>query len=649
MKKTFYITTPIYYPSSKFHIGSAYTTCLCDSVTRYKKLKGYDTRFLTGTDEHGQKIEEAAKANGKTPQDHVDHIAGLAKDLWRQLDIRNDDFIRTTEKRHEEVVENIFERLLANDDIYLGEYTGNYCVSCESYFTPTQLVDGDKCPDCGSTTKLLKEETYFLRLSKYADKLLDFIDKNPEFIVPETRKNEVVSFVKSGLQDLSVSRTAFSWGVKVKSNPKHVVYVWIDALSNYITALGYDSANDKLYQKYWVNGDEIIHVVGKDILRFHAIYWPIMLFALGVPIKFRLFAHGWYLMKDGKMSKSKGNVIYPENLVEKYGLDAFRYYIVRELPYGNDGVFTPEDYIRRVNTDLANDYGNLVSRTISMVHKYFEGHVEKKAHNHEYRAFEEDLRSVALDTVNKYQDLMDEFKLSDSLRELSVLVKRTNKLIDDTFPWELAKNPALKDVLESVMYHLLESIRIITILYLPFLIETCPKAFDYLGVEKNIRDFNAWEFGLKSSYDVVKNPAHLFPRLDEEKEVEVIKSWMQPAKETARPEIKPLLSEITIDDFGKVDIRVGKILEARTHQDAKKLLVLRIDTGDKIRNIVSGIAEFYEPEDLIGKSVQVIVNLKPVKLRGELSEGMILAGENAKKELVVAFVEDKLNPGSKIS
>jgi len=374
-----------------------------------------------------------------------------------------------------------------------------------------------------------------------------------------------------------------------------------------------------------------------------------MLFALGVPIKFRLFAHGWYLMKDGKMSKSKGNVIYPENLVEKYGLDAFRYYIVRELPYGNDGVFTPEDYIRRVNTDLANDYGNLVSRTISMVHKYFEGHVEKKAHNHEYRAFEEDLRSVALDTVNKYQDLMDEFKLSDSLRELSVLVKRTNKLIDDTFPWELAKNPALKDVLESVMYHLLESIRIITILYLPFLIETCPKAFDYLGVEKNIRDFNAWEFGLKSSYDVVKNPAHLFPRLDEEKEVEVIKSWMQPAKETARPEIKPLLSEITIDDFGKVDIRVGKILEARTHQDAKKLLVLRIDTGDKIRNIVSGIAEFYEPEDLIGKSVQVIVNLKPVKLRGELSEGMILAGENAKKELVVAFVEDKLNPGSKIS
>ncbi|MDD3128860.1 MAG: methionine--tRNA ligase, partial [Candidatus Izemoplasmatales bacterium] len=345
--KTFYITTPIYYPSGKFHIGSAYTTCLCDSIKRYKQLQGFDARFLTGNDEHGQKIEETAKKNNMSPQELVDYYAKLSQDLWKNLSISNDDFIRTTERRHEVIVEEIFEKLLLNDDVYLGEYSGNYCVSCESYFTKTQLIDEDKCPDCGAETKVLKEETYFLRLGKYQDRLLKFIEDNPDFIVPETRKNEVVQFIKQGLNDLSVSRTAFSWGVKVKSNPKHVIYVWIDALSNYITALGYGSNDDSLYQKYWINGNEVIHVVGKDILRFHAIYWPIMLMALDIPIKFRLFAHGWYLMKDSKISKSKGNVIYPEQLTQKYGLDAFRYYIVRELNYGHDGAFTPNDYISR--------------------------------------------------------------------------------------------------------------------------------------------------------------------------------------------------------------------------------------------------------------------------------------------------------------
>ncbi len=650
MSKTFYITTPIYYPSGKFHIGSAYTTCLCDSVRRYKDLQGYDTRFLTGTDEHGQKIEEAAKANNKSPQEHVDYIADLAQKLWKDLAISNDDFIRTTEPRHEARVEEIFEKLLANDDIYLGEYEGNYCVSCESFYTKTQLVDGNKCPDCGKETVVIKEETYFLRLSKYEKRLLEFIEAHPDFIVPESRRNEVVSFIKGGLQDLSVSRTAFTWGVKVKSNPKHVVYVWIDALSNYITSLGYNSDNDDLYQKYWMNGDEVIHVVGKDILRFHAIYWPIMLMALDIPIKFRLYAHGWYLMKDGKMSKSKGNVIYPEQLVERYGLDAFRYYIVREIQYGNDGVFTPEDYVSRTNTDLVNDYGNLVSRTISMVNKYFGGSVSKTEHNHEYKVPEEDLVKVATETFAKYQKLMDEFKLADALKEVSILLKRTNKLIDDTFPWELAKKEDHKDGLESVMYHLLESIRMITVLYRPFLIETPAKVFDFLGIEIEYQGFASLNFGTKKAYTVVKKPDHLFPRLDVEKEVAEIKTLMENklAKEDVR-EIEPVLPEIEFGDFTKIDIRVGKILECEKMKKAKKLLVSKIDTGDKIRNIVSGIAEYYDPKDLIGKKVQVVVNLKPAKLRGELSEGMVLCGETDKKELYVIEVSDQLLPGDKIS
>ena len=648
--KTFYITTPIYYPSGKFHIGSAYTTCLCDSLKRYKQLQGYDARFLTGNDEHGQKIEEVAKKNNMTPQESVDYYAKLSQDLWRNLKITNDDFIRTTEKRHEVIVQDIFEKLLANDDVYLGEYTGNYCVSCESYFTKTQLLEGDLCPDCGSPTKLLKEETYFLRLGKYQDRLLKFIEDNPDFIVPETRKNEVVQFIKSGLNDLSVSRTAFNWGVKVKSNPKHVVYVWIDALSNYITALGYGSKDDSLYQKYWVEGDEVIHVVGKDILRFHAIYWPIMLMALDIPVKFRLFAHGWYLMKDSKISKSKGNVIYPEQLTEKYGLDAFRYYIVRELTYGHDGAFTPQDYVSRINTDLVNDYGNLVSRTISMVNKYFGGTVSFQKHNDEISAYEEDLRNVAKEVFTNYSTSMDEFKVAQALQEVSVLVKRTNKLIDDTFPWDLAKDEAKRSVLESVMYHLLESIRLINIMYIPILIETTSKVFEMLNVEEEYQTFSSYEFGKKNQYHVVKKAEHLFPRLDLEVEEKNIKAMMDANKQAEPEEPKiDLLPEITIDDFAKVDIRVGKVLEGKPHPDAKKLLMFTIDTGDKKRSIVSGIANDYDPKDLVGKNVLVVCNLKPVKLRGILSEGMILAGEDNQGKLYVIEASLGMKPGDKIS
>jgi len=648
--KTFYITTPIYYPSGKFHIGSAYTTCLCDSLKRYKQLQGYDARFLTGNDEHGQKIEEVAKKNNMTPQESVDYYAKLSQELWRNLKITNDDFIRTTEKRHEVIVEDIFEKLLANDDVYLGEYTGNYCVSCESYFTKTQLLEGDLCPDCGSPTKLLKEETYFLRLGKYQERLLKFIEDNPDFIVPETRKNEVVQFIKSGLNDLSVSRTAFNWGVKVKSNPKHVVYVWIDALSNYITALGYGSKDDGLYQKYWVEGDEVIHVVGKDILRFHAIYWPIMLMALGVPIKFRLFAHGWYLMKDSKISKSKGNVIYPEQLTEKYGLDAFRYYIVRELTYGHDGAFTPQDYVSRINTDLVNDYGNLVSRTISMVNKYFGGTVSFQKHHDEISNYEEDLRYVAKEVFANYSTSMDEFKVAQALLEVSVLVKRTNKLIDDTFPWDLAKDESKRSVLESVMYHLLESIRLINIMYIPILIESTSKVFEMLNVEEEYQTFSSYEFGKKNQYQVVKKAEHLFPRLDIEVEEKNIKAMMEANKQVELEEPKiEILPEITIDDFAKVDIRVGKVLEGKPHPDAKKLLMFTIDTGDKKRSIVSGIANDYDPKDLVGKNVLVVCNLKPVKLRGILSEGMILAGEDKQGKLHVIEASLEMKPGDKIS
>ena len=634
MKKTFYITTPIYYPNGKYHIGTAYTTCFCDSYKRYKAQCGYDTFFLTGDDEHGQKIELTAKERGITPQKHVDEMADYAKKIWSLLKVEYSDFIRTTEERHTKVVEEIFDRLMNQGDIYLGNYEGEYCVYDETFYTKLQVGENHICPDCGRPTKIVKEEAYFLKLSNYSDRLLKYIEDNPDFITPESRKNEVISFIKSGLNDLCVSRTSFSWGVPVKANPKHVVYVWIDALTNYISALGYHSKDESLYEKYW-NGDEVVHVVGKDILRFHAIIWPIILMAINEPITFKLFVHGWYLMKDGKMSKSKGNVIYPEFLVNKYGLDSFRYYIVKELPYGGDGIFTPEDYVARYNVDLANDYGNLVSRTLAMAKKYFNLDVRKK----ESKLFKDLFNNVKEEInqyIKNYHSFMAEMKMPQALMEISKIVNRTNKLIDETEPWVLAKDESRKEDLESTLYYLLEGIRIATCLYEPYLLNTCPKVYKALNIDpSNILDLNAYNH---DDYHLNLLDGPLFPRLDE-KEIEVIKEEMTPKVE---PE-----NRISIDDFDKVELVVGKILESKRHPNANKLLVSKIDVGSDVRQIVSGIAECYAPEDIIGKKVLVVKNLNEATIRGEKSQGMVLCSTD--KNGKYHIIEVNGEPGDKIS
>ncbi|WP_353095571.1 methionine--tRNA ligase [Tissierella praeacuta] len=652
--KKYYLTTPIYYPSDNLHIGHTYTTVAADAIKKFKKMQGYDVYFVTGSDEHGQKIQEKAKENGVTPKAYVDKIVADIKALWKTLEIDYDTFIRTTDSHHEKAVQEIFTKLYEKGEIYKSKYEGHYCTPCESFWAESQLVDG-KCPDCGREVHLAEEEAYFFKLSKYRDKLLALYEENPEFIQPESRKNEMVNnFLKDGLEDLCVSRTSFDWGIKVPFDSSHVVYVWIDALSCYLTALGYGTDDDKNFRDFWPAN---VHLVGKEIVRFHTIIWPALLMAMDLELPKKVFGHGWILFEDDKMSKSKGNVIYPEPIIELYGIDAFKYFLLREFSFGQDGSFHREKFLQRLNSDLANDLGNLVSRTITMIEKYNDGIIPSPVKEGE---FDNSLKDLGKNVAIKVEEYMEKLNFSNALEEIWKLIRRTNKYVDETQPWILAKEED-KERLDTVLYNLAESLRITSILIKPFMEKTSLEIRKQLGLKDEILWDDAKIWGKLQTGTKVEKGNIIFPRLDIEKELVKLNDANQKLidlrskgkkvnkVEESKEKVEEKVEEITIDEFDKIKLKVAEVISCEKHPKADKLYVLQLKLGEEERQVVSGIKEYYSPEDLVGKKVVVVTNLKPVKLRGIESKGMILAAEDKNGKLSLLSTLEDLESGAIIS